>query len=195
MDALQKALTEGMDTAELQQLRDTLSVRPDDPQAYYHLGNALVKRQKFAEAEASCPFAVRLPRSPRQAGLRFVEVGEERRRGGRVSRGATVAARRPRRRPSQAGGRPALLQPQKVVPAANSARERDTGERQTLRRLSALLQRGRILHSPLGGSDLQFVAWVGATCARWAHPVSCLGEFDLSAQPRFLARMTSAFFR
>ena len=35
MDALQKALTEGMDTAELQQLRDTLSVRPDDPQAYY----------------------------------------------------------------------------------------------------------------------------------------------------------------
>ena len=53
---------------------------------------------------------------------------------------------------------------------------------QTVRRLSALLQRGKILHSPLGGSDLKIVAWVGATCAGCAPPVSCLGEFHLSGQ-------------
>ena len=27
----------------------------------------------------------------------------------------------------------------------------------------------------------KLITWVGATRARWAHPVSCLGEFDLSA--------------
>jgi len=36
--------------------------------------------------------------------------------------------------------------------------------------------------SRLGES--QIVAWVGATCARWAYPVSCLGRFHLSAQRR-----------
>ena len=29
-----------------------------------------------------------------------------------------------------------------------------------------MLQMGVILHSPLGGSDMRIVAWVGATCAR-----------------------------
>ena len=38
----------------------------------------------------------------------------------------------------------------------------------------------RLGKSRLGES--QFVAWVGATCARWAHPVSSLGQFHLSAQ-------------
>jgi hypothetical protein len=44
----------------------------------------------------------------------------------------------------------------------------------------------RVLESPDFG-ELRFVAWVGATCARWAHPVSCLDRFHPNAQRRHLS--------
>jgi len=42
------------------------------------------------------------------------------------------------------------------------------------------------------GRITAFVAWVGATCARWTPPVSCLGESHLSAQRLHLSAQPKA---